>query len=65
MGPVGPEIWPLVPPKTAANSPTAMEPYSPGRGPRPLATPKAKATGSPTTAAVTPPNRSPRRASGL
>ena len=61
MGPVGPEIWDLVPPKTAAKKPTAMAPYRPAMAPRPDATPKARATGSPTTAAVTPPKTSPRR----
>ena len=61
IGPVGPEIWDLVPPNTAAKNPTAMAPYMPAMAPRPDATPKARATGSPTTAAVTPPNTSPLR----
>ena len=60
IGPVGPEICDRVPPNTAAKNPTAMAPYSPATAPRPEATPNASATGSPTTAAVTPPNKSPR-----
>ena len=63
MGPVGPETCDLEPPKTEAKKPTATAAYNPGRGPSPLATPKANATGNPTTAAVTPPNRSPLKAS--
>ena len=60
MGPVGPDIWERVPPNTAAKKPTAMAPYIPAMGPRPEATPKARATGNPTTDAVIPPKRSPR-----
>ena len=48
------------PPEHRAKNPTAMAPYSPATAPRPDATPNASATGSPTTAAVTPPNKSPR-----
>ena len=61
IGPVGPEIWEGVPPKTEAKKPTAMAPYIPAIGPMPDAAPKAKATGNATTAVVTPPNASPRR----
>ena len=61
IGPVGPEICDFVPPNTAAKKPTAIAPYSPATAPSPDATPKASATGSPTTAAVTPPKTSPRK----
>ena len=61
IGPVGPDIWDRVPPNTAAKNPTAMAPYRPAIAPRPDATPKASDTGSPITAAVTPPKTSPRR----
>ena len=61
IGPVGPEIWERVPPNTAAKKPTAIAPYMPASAPSPEATPKASATGNPTTAAVTPPKRSPRK----
>ena len=58
--PVGPEMRDRVPPNTAAKKPTEMAPYIPAAGPRPAASPKANATGRPTTAAVTPPRTSPR-----
>ena len=61
MGPVGPDIWDRVPPNTAAKKPTATAPYIPAFGSSPAATAKPNATGRPTTAAVIPPNRSPRR----
>ena len=61
IGPVGPEITFLVPPNTAAKNPTATAPYSPAIAPRPEATPKASASGSATTADVSPPKTSPRR----
>ena len=60
IGAVGPEIWDRVPPKIAAKKPIAIAPYRPAAAPRPEATPKAIATGSATTAAVTPPKISPR-----
>ena len=60
-GAVGPEIWVLVPPKTAAKKPTAMAPYSPAMAPRPDATPNASDSGRATTAAVMPPNASSRK----
>ncbi len=60
IGPVGPEITVLVPPKVAAKKPTATAPYSPAIAPRPDATPNASASGSATTAAVSPPKTSPR-----
>ena len=59
-GAVGPEIWVLVPPNRAAQKPTMIAPYSPAIAPRPEATPKARASGKVTTAAVRPPNRSSR-----
>ena len=65
MGAVGPEIWERVPPNSAAKRPTPIAPYRPAAAPMPEATPKASATGRPTTAAVIPPNRSPRKVSGL
>ena len=55
IGPVGPETCAGVPPKSAAKKPTKMAPYMPATGPAPEATPKASASGSATTAAVTPP----------
>ena len=61
MGPVGPDIWERVPPNTAAKKPTAIAPYIPARAPKPDATPKASATGRPTTAEVTLPKTSPRK----
>ena len=60
IGPVGPDIWDFVPPNTAAKKPTATAPYIPAIAPSPDATPNASDTGNPTTAAVTPPKRSPR-----
>lgn len=63
IGPVGPEIWDLVPPNTAAKKPTAIAPYIPATAPSPDATPKASATGRPTTVAVSPPKMSPFRVS--
>ena len=63
MGPVGPDIWVRVPPNTAANNPTPIAPYKPAAAPSPVATPNARATGSATTADVTPPKRSPRKVS--
>ena len=60
IGPVGPDICDRVPPNTAAKKPTAIAPYMPASAPKPDATPKANATGSPTTAAVIPPKTSPR-----
>ncbi len=59
MGPVGPELWDRVPPKNAAKNPTAMAPYRPTKAPNPDATPKARATGRPTTVEVKPPKTSP------
>jgi hypothetical protein len=49
-----------VPPNNAAKNPTIIAPYKPGKGPNPEATPKAKARGSATIAAVKPPKKSPR-----
>ena len=60
IGPVGPVICVGVPPNKAAKKPTIIAPYNPGKGPKPDATPKAKANGSATTAAVKPPKKSPR-----
>lgn len=54
IGPVGPVIWLGVPPSRAAKKPQNMEPYRPARGPRPEATPNAKASGNATIAAVSP-----------
>ena len=34
IGPVGPEIWDLVPPNIAAKKPTAIAPYIPGDRPQ-------------------------------
>ena len=48
MGPVGPEIWDRVPPRTPRR-PTAWHRYARPMPPNP-STPKAKATGRPTTA---------------
>jgi hypothetical protein len=61
MGPVGSEMRVGVPPNKAAKKPTQTAPYSPPRGPTPEATPKARARGNETTAAVTPPKMSPRK----
>ena len=61
IGPVGPLIWVWVPPKAAANIPSAMAPYRPATAPRPDCTPKASARGRATIPAVRPPNRSPLR----
>jgi hypothetical protein len=61
IGPVGPETWEGVPPNRAAKKPTNTAPYSPVMGPAPEATPNARARGKATIAAVTPPNKSPRR----
>jgi hypothetical protein len=61
IGPVGSEIRLGVPPKRAAKRPTSTAPQSPAAAPAPEATPKASAIGSETTAAVTPPKRSPLR----
>ena len=64
IGAVGPDICERVPPNTATKKQTEIAPYIPAIAPRPDATPKARASGSPTTAAVTPPKRSPRRVCG-
>jgi hypothetical protein len=61
MGAVGPEIWVGVPPKRAAKKPMKIAPYRPALAPRPELTPKARANGSATMPAVTPPKRSPRK----
>ena len=61
IGAVGPEIWDLVPPNTAAKKPTAIAPWRPATAPMPEATPSARATGRATTVAVNAPNRSPRK----
>ena len=61
IGPVGPEICVEVPPNKAAKKPTIIAPYKPGNGPKPEATPNAKAKGKATTAAVKPPKKSPLR----
>ena len=45
--------------KTAAKSPTAIAPYMPAGTPRPDTMPRARSTGKPTTADVTPPNKIP------
>ena len=37
IGPVGPEIWEGVPPKSAAKKPTSIAPYTPAMGPAPEA----------------------------
>lgn len=55
IGPVGPETWAGVPPERAAKKLTKMVPYKPAIGPTPEATPMAMASGSATTAAVSPP----------
>jgi len=60
MGPVGSEISVGVPPNNAAKKPTITAPYRPPIGPTPDATPKARARGNETMAAVTPPKMSPR-----
>ena len=59
IGPVGSEIRLGVPPNRAANRPTSTAPQRPAAAPAPEATPKARARGRATIAAVTPPNRSP------
>ena len=59
IGPVGPEICDGVPPNSAAKKPTIIAPYKPAIAPAPDDTPKAKAKGKATTAAVIPPNKSP------
>ena len=61
IGPVGSEISVGVPPNRAAKRPTSTAPQRPAVAPAPLATPKARAIGRAITAAVRPPNRSPRR----
>jgi hypothetical protein len=48
-----------VPPNKAAKKLIKIAPYNPALGPRPELTPKAKANGSATIPAVTPPKRSP------
>src|SRR5210317_692679 len=60
IGPVGSDIRVEVPPNNAANRPIRIAPYSPASAPAPEATPKVRAKGNETTAAVTPPKRSPR-----
>ena len=62
IGPVGPDTCDDVPPNTAAKNPTAIAPYNPAIGLIPDATPNANANGNATTAAVTPPKKSPRNA---
>ncbi len=61
IGPVGSEIRVGVPPNRAAKKPTQTAPYRPATGPAPEATPKARANGNETIAAVTPPKMSPRK----
>ena len=63
MGPVGPEIWEGVPPNRAAKNPTKIAPYRPAVAPpsAPDETPKARANGKATMAAVMPPKKSPRK----
>ena len=61
IGPVGSDIKVGVPPNTAAKKPIIIAPYKPASGPTPDATPKVKAKGNETIAAVNPPNTSPRR----
>ncbi len=58
---MGSEISVGVPPNNAAKKPTQIAPYRPPIGPTPEATPKARARGNETMAAVTPPKMSPRR----
>lgn len=60
IGPVGPVICDGVPPNRAAKKPQKILPYKPANGPRPEATPKAKARGRATTAVVTPARSVPK-----
>ena len=60
IGPVGSDISVGVPPKSDATRPMITAPQSPAAAPAPEATPKARAIGNATTAAVTPPKTSPR-----
>ena len=61
IGPVGPLTWAGVPPNKAARKPTTTAPYKPYIAPPgpSAALPKARASGSATTAAVSPPKTSP------
>ena len=61
IGPVGSEIKVGVPPNREATRPMITAPQRPGAGSPVAATPKAKAIGRATTAAVSPPKASPRR----
>ena len=63
IGPVGSEISVDVPPNNDANKPIIIAPYRPASAPAPEATPKVKASGNETIAAVKPPNASPLRLS--
>ena len=59
IGAVGPDIWVLVPPKSAAKKLINIAPYKPALGPSPELTPNANANGNATIPAVIPPKRSP------
>ena len=59
IGAVGPEICVLVPPRRAAKKLKNIAPYKPAVGPNPEETPNAKAKGSATIPAVSPPKISP------
>ena len=59
IGPVGPLACVSVPPKSAANIPTAIAPYNPAVAPIPDCTPNARAKGKATTPATKPPVKSP------
>ena len=59
IGPVGPMIWVFVPPKSDTKMPIAMAAFMPPRLLIKIAPPKARAKGSATIPAVSPPDISP------
>ncbi len=54
IAPVGPETWKFEPPNTPAIRPATIAVVSPAAAPRPVVMPNARASGSATTATVTP-----------
>ena len=58
IAPVGPVTWRFEPPKIAARAPATIAVIRPARAPSPEAAPKASASGSATTATVSPASRS-------
>src|SRR5947199_216151 len=61
MAPVGPETWTFEPPRTAATNPATTAVMRPDRAPMPDVIPNPRASGSATTATVSPATTSPQQ----